>query len=113
MKNDTFKRQFETAPRVNSYYAIYDRTAKRFLQLMTRPNDGCAIRDWSQMCNSDQCMIKHTPEDYALYKIGEFDEELGTFNQENFSKLAEAYEFVQNYKPKHTNERKKNVRKKS
>lgn len=112
--NDIFEQTTQIA-KTKKQYAIYDRARKAFLNLMEKPNDRCALRDFEAMCNKAECMLSQCPEDYALYIIGEFNEELGNFEQ-NLSKIAEATDYCQNYTPKQKPQlkgKKTNVRKKS
>lgn len=111
--NDIFKQTTQIA-KVKKQYAIYDRARHAFLSLMEKPNDRCALRDFEAMCNKVECMLSQCPEDYALYIIGEFNEELGSF-EANLSKIAEATDYCQNYtpKPQTLKKGKTNVRKKS
>lgn len=79
--------------RTKQLYAIFDRARMAYLGIMEKPNMRCALRDFEQLATSDQSLIKRTPEDFAMYKIGEFDEESGELINDK-QKIAEATEYV-------------------
>lgn len=58
-------------------YSVRDLKAESFGSPILVDNVGVAMRQWCDAVNStDLPIIKH-PEDYALYRIGEFDIETG------------------------------------
>lgn len=64
-------------------FAVYDSKAKCFYAPFTSQNAATAIRNFSQAVNAqggDTQIAKH-PEDFTLFKIGEFDDELGTLQR--------------------------------
>ena len=68
-------------------FSIYDEKAKAFLPPFFLPNEGMALRTFSDCCNSDTHQFGVHPEDYALYKIGTFDDEKGSFDLPNGPEL--------------------------
>lgn len=58
-------------------YSVYDRVAEKFMGMFESINDGTATRAFCTACKTGQ--MAQEPEDYVLYKIGQFDENRGTF----------------------------------
>lgn len=79
-------------PRVKEYYAIYDKCRKAYLGLMEKPNVKCAIRDFEIMTKDKNSLLNKSPEDFALYKIGDLNEETGEFINNDISKVMSANE---------------------
>lgn len=80
------------AIRKKEYYAIYDKSRKAYLGLMEKPNVKCAIRDFEIMAKDNNSLIKKCPEDFILYKIGDFNEETGEFVNNEITKVLSATE---------------------
>lgn len=61
-------------------YGIYSiRDVKTsFLSPTVDYNDDSAIRNFYHACKNANSLFFTSPEDYSLYKIGEFDSEVGT-----------------------------------
>lgn len=78
-KKDVFECK---VPRTKQYYAIFDRARMAYLGLMEKPNSRCAIRDFETITKDKNSQLNKTPEDFSLFKIGEFDEETGEFIQD-------------------------------
>ena len=55
-------------------YSIYDTAAKAFATPFFVPNDGLAIRAFSDNVNSPESQINKHPEQFILYKIGTFSD---------------------------------------
>lgn len=58
-------------------YSVYDRVAEKFMGMFESINDGTATRAFCAACKTGQ--MAQEPEDYVLYKIGQFDEDEGFF----------------------------------
>lgn len=58
-------------------YSVYDRVAEKFMGMFESINNGTATRAFYAACKTGQ--MAQAPEDYQLYKIGQFDENKGTF----------------------------------
>lgn len=80
------------ARRVKEYYAIYDKCKKAYLGLMEKPGVKCAIRDFEIITKDKGSLLNKSPEDFALYKIGDFDEETGEFINNDITKVMSATE---------------------
>lgn len=55
-------------------YTVYDEKATAYLQPFFQPNDAMAIRIMENTLMNAESMFANHPEDYTLYKIGEFDD---------------------------------------
>ena len=58
-------------------FSVYDRVAEKFMGMFESINEGTATRAFCAACKTGQ--MAQAPEDYVLYKIGQFDEDKGTF----------------------------------
>lgn len=59
-------------------YAVYDSKAELYLQPHFFRARGEAVRAWQTTANNPETNICKYPEDYAMYEIGEYDEDSGT-----------------------------------
>lgn len=55
-------------------YTVYDIQAKRAIQPLIRENDQIAARDFEQLV-ATQKPFNNNPDDYVLYRIGQWDDE--------------------------------------
>lgn len=64
--------------------AVRDRALDAFMRPFYMPTKGMAIRSFADEVNrqDEQNPLNKHPEDYDLYELGYFDEERGTFIQE-------------------------------
>ena len=58
-------------------FSVYDRVAKNFLDPFFAPNAAFAMRTFSNCCKDKSHPFGKNPEDFALFKIGEFGQENG------------------------------------
>lgn len=61
-------------------YSVYDSKARTFSNPFVSMRQEMAIRDFTQAARDPQSQISNFPEDYTLFEMGEFDDEIGTFN---------------------------------
>lgn len=61
-------------------YSIFDSSAQAFNSPVYFPNDGMAIRAFSDTVNGDNSIIAEHPEDFTLFKLGEFNDKDATFD---------------------------------
>ncbi len=71
------------------YYAIYDKVAKRYLNIFTDINNDTAARGFHNLEKDKSTMIGQNPEDYRLYKIAEWDETTGIFSENEPEKVCD------------------------
>lgn len=58
-------------------FSIYDDAAKVFLRPFTARNDGEALRVFSDMSVAADHVCGQHPEHFALFRVGQFDDNLG------------------------------------
>lgn len=62
---------------IYSMFSVQDSKAGRFFPPYPAPNAGVGLRDFQDaLRNSNSPMAKH-PEDYALFEVGTWDDQLG------------------------------------
>ena len=61
-------------------YSIYDNIAKAFQNPLYAVNNGAAVRIFQEAVNDPQTYLAKAPQDYAIYYVGEYDEQTGTIN---------------------------------
>lgn len=54
-------------------FSVFDSKAQVFSQPMFAPTEGVAIRTFSNAANDPQSEISLHPEDYILFRVGEWD----------------------------------------
>ena len=79
-------------------YSLYDKKAKLFMNLFTDINDGTAIRQIEQAMQTKDAVIAEYPDDYALYRITEWDEETGVLSTQEKSLVIELNQLTQKEK---------------
>lgn len=58
-------------------FSIYDAKAECYGPPFFAPAVGQAVRHFGDLCRDPQSSIAKHPDDYRLYKIGEFDDSTG------------------------------------
>ena len=71
-------------------FTVLDMAAKRFTEPFFAANEEVALRSFKEAVNSEGHPFSKFPEDYALYKIGEWDNESGDIAAEEPVKLVNA-----------------------
>lgn len=64
---------------IHRIFAVRDAKVEAFLQPFFTQTAGSAIRSISEVVNDPQHTFAKHHGDYALYKLGEFDDESGVF----------------------------------
>lgn len=59
-------------------YSVYDSKAKAYNSPFYLRNSGEATRGFSDVVNDGKSQISKYPEDYTLFELGEFDDEMGS-----------------------------------
>lgn len=62
---------------INEIYAVYDRGTEAYRQPFFALKLGQAMRIFSNAVNDAGTELHANPEDFVLYKVGEFDSESG------------------------------------
>lgn len=58
-------------------FAAFDAKVKTFANPFCVAHAGQALRSWEEHVNDGQSMPSKYPEDFALYELGEFDDQTG------------------------------------
>lgn len=58
---------------ISEMFSVYDVAAKQYLEPFFAPTVDFAIRGFRSACETDGHQFCVYPEDYVLYKVGEFD----------------------------------------
>ena len=75
-------------------YSIYDRCAAAYMRPFYTQRDDEAIRSFRDLALDAQHPVGQHPEDYSLFRIGEFDDNTGSVTGENPECLTRAHELV-------------------
>lgn len=73
-----------------NYYAIFDSKTKLYGQLFPAHTHGAAERSFNELINNSETQQSKYSEDFSLYFITEFDDELAIFTPSTSFKLVEA-----------------------
>lgn len=60
-------------------YAVYDSKVKYYHNPIFLRNRGEALRSWEKAANDEKLEIALHPNDFALFELGKFDDQTGTF----------------------------------
>ncbi len=74
-------------------YTVFDSATGAYMRPFFMQSDGQAMRSFIDEVNGDSPMAKH-PEDYALFALGDFDDNTGTFDCVEPRCLARAHELL-------------------
>jgi len=77
-------------------YTIYDVASGSYSRPWFAQADGMAKRGFSDIANDPTHDIGKHPEDYTLFRVGDFNERTGTLRGEGLEKIATALEMVSN-----------------
>ncbi len=76
-------------------FTVYDSKAKAYLTPFFIKTTGEALRQFTDIVNNKEHYFSQHPEDYSLFEIGTYDEQLGQVKQYDSNlMLANATEFV-------------------
>lgn len=75
-------------------YSVFDKAVGAYMRPFFMQSDGQATRGFTDECvRADSEMSKH-PEDYALFRVGIFDDNKGMLTVEEPQCLARAHECI-------------------
>lgn len=60
-------------------FSVHDSKVEAFITPFFDLTKGSAIRSFSDACNQEDNMFRKHAEDYTLFHVGRFDQELGVF----------------------------------
>lgn len=75
-------------------FSIYDSKVEMFIQPFFDVTKGSAIRNFSDAVNDNTTAFNKHPEDYTLFHVGIFDQELGRFQKMEPDSLGTAITFI-------------------
>lgn len=79
---------------IYNVYCVKDFNADYFMRPIIFRNDGDAIRDFTTIVNTPGNLINSFPKDFALYKIGTFDDSVGALEHTEFKCIASGHGVV-------------------
>lgn len=92
---------------MQSIYSVYDKKAQSFNTPFFAFNDDIARRSFCDLIRDKRSFVSQHPEDFVLFRIGSFDESLGTVLSESsgpysvvdgFQALREVLRFDKDFK---------------
>ena len=78
-----------------SMYSIKD-AKTGFMTPVVEQNDAAALRNFSHAVNQPESIMNDSPNDFALFKVADFDTDAGIFAIPSPSLVADASEVLRN-----------------
>lgn len=75
-------------------FAVFDTKAQAFNSPFFMMNEGMAIRGFSDAVNNKENAIGQHPEDYTLFRIGDYNDENGAITPEAPTTLGIGVEYI-------------------
>lgn len=76
-------------------FSVYDSKSKAFSQPFYSATVAVAIRNFTTACKDPNSQLAKHPEDFTLFHVGSFDDEIGRFmNLEHLANLGLASQFL-------------------
>ena len=75
-------------------YTIYDVASGTYTRPFFCQADGQAVREFKDLATNEEHPIGAHPEDYTLFRVGDFNERTGTLRGEGLEKLATGLELT-------------------
>lgn len=88
------KEALKVVKNVSLVFSVKDEASGLYLGPILHRNKAVALRWWTDICTKEN-MIKSHPNDYNLYYLGKFDEEIGLMIPEKIERFATAREFTE------------------
>lgn len=76
------------------FYSVLDVKVESYSAPFAAANDAQAFRSFEQAIQDPQTTLSKYPEDFTLWRIGEFAEETGRLIPENPVQIARALDFI-------------------
>lgn len=73
---------------IKGVYSLFDKKSKIYMNVFTDINDGTAIRQMTQVVQQDKNLSQFA-DDYALYRITQWDDETGELSTQKQSLVIE------------------------
>lgn len=61
-------------------FTVYDSKVEAYMSPFMMQSKGQAIRSFGDECNNSDSMFCKHPEDFTLFEIAEYDDQLGVYN---------------------------------
>ena len=81
---------------IHKVYSIYDSKAEVYTLPYFSKMEAEAIRYFSNWVNDPNHQFGKNPEDYTLFYIGEYDDNLGTFEQSHQESKGVGIQYIRN-----------------
>lgn len=81
---------------ITNLFTIYDNKAAIYNTPFSQNNNAEAMRTFADMANDEKTTISKHPDDYDLYKIGEWNSNNGEVVGTDKTHLANGQDFIQN-----------------
>lgn len=75
-------------------YSVYDRAAGAYMTPAFMSADGMALRSFADQAKDASTQIGKHPEDYALFRVGKWNDHTGELEAENPTCIARAHELL-------------------
>lgn len=62
------------------YFSVFDHKTQAYGQLFPSQTEGSAVRAFQDSINDGNSMVNKHPDDFALFKVAEFNDETGLFD---------------------------------
>ena len=79
---------------IHKIYAIYDTKAELYNMPFFMNNEPTAIRTFANACNDPNHSFGQNPEDYILFEMGTYDDELGTITSDHQKSITKGINLV-------------------
>ena len=79
---------------IKGIYSLFDKKSKLYMNTFTSINDGTAIREMQQAVTQEGSIIQKYPQDYALFKISEWDDESGMLQNQDRQQVIEIDQLI-------------------
>lgn len=76
-------------------YAVYDSKAESYTPPFFEHAEGRALRTFADCCNDKGHQFGKHPEDYTIFRLGEYDDNTGTITQDKISSVASGHTLLE------------------
>ena len=76
------------------FYSVYDVKVQTYSDPFLQPTDAAAFRVFEATVKNPKTLLGQNPEDFGLWRLGEFDQETGKLIPETPIEVARALDFV-------------------
>lgn len=80
---------------IHKIYAVYDSKGQSYTPPFFDHAEGRALRTFADCCNDTEHQFGKHPEDYTLFNLGEYDDNLGTITQDKITSVATGHTLLE------------------